>query len=116
MEMEIKNIGNISIRSVDSIKYAIYKNNSTNEIYYLINNCKYTINLSDKYKNLNNINISLSETVLYIDFLKEINDVTFPKCYYINNNKIINDNNNIEIPNLTELYSYKSILDGVKLK
>ncbi len=115
--MSVKVIGILNIRSVDSINYDIYKNEQTNEIYYMVNNNKYLINLSAKYKKLTNFKIIISDALIYMDFLKEIHEPEFPKFYLINNEKVLNDSeNNIQIPNLIELYSYKSIFNNVKSK
>ncbi len=119
--MKIQTIGYLSFRTVDSIRYNIYNDIDTNEIYYCIDNKKYFITLPKEYMKVNNVSflsITLSDSVVYIDFLKEINDINFPKYYLINNNKILNNNSDyhIELPNLKELYSYKSIFNNVKEK
>ncbi len=122
--MKIQTIGYLSFRTVDSIRYNIYNDEETNKMFYYFGNKKYLITLPKEYMKLNNVSflsITLSDSEVYVDFLKELNDINFPKYYLINNNKILNNNFNkseyhIELPDLKEIYSYKSIFNNVKEK
>ena len=76
------------MRDVDAFRYDIYRNNNIDYVNYN-NNC-YKINIPQKFKNLNNINITLSKAHYYVDYEKEKQN-NF-EYIYINDEKIKNDN------------------------
>ena len=82
------NIGYFHVRGVDAFRYKIYRNNDV--IYVDYNNHCYKINLPQKFKNLNDIHITLSKALSYNDYEKEKQN-NF-EYIFINDEKIKNDN------------------------
>ena len=62
------NIGYFHVREVDVFRHKIYRNNNIDYVDYK-NHC-YKINLPQKFKNLNDINIVLSKAHYYDDYEK----------------------------------------------
>jgi len=78
----------LHIRSVDAIRYEIYKYN--NNYYVNYNNKTILINLPEKFRNIETLTIVLSDATDYKKYEIERNN-NFPYIF-INNIKIKNDN------------------------
>jgi hypothetical protein len=87
----MKHIGYFYIREIDSIRYDIYQNNDN--IFALIKNKFYKINLPKKYQNLNEkIHITLTDILDYEDYENFLKKNKPPSYIKINNEKIQNNN------------------------
>lgn len=63
-------VGYFHVREVDAIRYDIYKINNNFIVDYK-NKC-YVINLPEKYHNLKNMNIILTKSSNYDDFIQNV--------------------------------------------
>lgn len=78
-------IGYVHIREVDGVRFDIYKDND--RIYWKFSD----INLPTKYLN-KRLEIVLTKTNDYNQYVNEVNQSNFPEYIYINGDKVKNTN------------------------